>query len=61
MITDEESREAVMVAAGGIKLMMEAKLSARPSVCGIRRHGGNSRSHEVGVRVDSGNFLAAKV
>uniref|UniRef100_A0A1D1YUY8 amino-acid N-acetyltransferase n=1 Tax=Anthurium amnicola TaxID=1678845 RepID=A0A1D1YUY8_9ARAE len=59
-ITDPDSLEAAMEAAGGIRLTIEAKLSPGPPMLNLRRHGDNSRWHELSVCVASGNFLAAK-
>ncbi|XP_020548053.1 probable amino-acid acetyltransferase NAGS1, chloroplastic [Sesamum indicum] len=58
-ITDSESLTAAMHATGKIRIMIESKLSPRPSLSGIRRHGDTLRWYDA-VSVASGNFLAAK-
>ncbi|CAH9138531.1 unnamed protein product [Cuscuta epithymum] len=58
-ITDTDSLEAAMDAAARIRILLEAKLSPGPPLSLIRRHGDSNRWHD-GVRVTSGNFLAAK-
>ncbi|XP_078435369.1 putative amino-acid acetyltransferase NAGS2, chloroplastic [Wolffia australiana] len=59
-VTDCHSLEAAMEASGRIRLTLEAKLSPGPPMLNLRRHGDNSRWHELGVCVSSGNFLSAK-
>ncbi|KAM2554333.1 hypothetical protein TB2_018462 [Malus domestica] len=59
-VTDSDSLDAAKQVAGAISKTIEAKLSPGPSMCNIPRHGDKSRLHEVGVSVESGNFLAAK-
>ncbi|XP_066390109.1 probable amino-acid acetyltransferase NAGS2, chloroplastic isoform X1 [Miscanthus floridulus] len=59
-ITDSDSLDAAMEAAGRIRLTIEAKLSPGPPMLNLRRHGVNGRWHEISDNVASGNFLGAK-
>ncbi|KAI0493177.1 hypothetical protein KFK09_027453 [Dendrobium nobile] len=59
-VTDGDSLEAAMEAAGMIQVKLEAKLSPGPPILNLRRHGGINRWHEVGSFVASGNVVAAK-
>ncbi|KAL6856201.1 hypothetical protein ACP4OV_019003 [Aristida adscensionis] len=59
-VTDSDSLEAAMEAAGRIRLTIEAKLSPGPPMLNLRRHGVNGRWHGLVDNVASGNFLGAK-
>ncbi|KAL9158305.1 hypothetical protein ABFS82_08G059100 [Erythranthe guttata] len=58
-ITDSDSLSAAMDVWGRIRTIIEMKLSPRPSLSGVRRHGDKDHWYN-GVSVASGNFLAAK-
>lgn len=60
-VTDSDSLEAAMEAAGRIRLTIEAKLSPGPPMLNLRRHGVIGRWHGLVDNVASGNFLGAKV
>lgn len=60
-ITDKESRDAAMDAAGRIRLTIEAKLSPGPPMLNLRRHGVIGRWHGLVDNIASGNFVGAKV
>ncbi|XP_039832423.1 probable amino-acid acetyltransferase NAGS2, chloroplastic isoform X2 [Panicum virgatum] len=60
-ITDSDSLEAAMEAAGRIRLTIEAKLSPGPPMLNLRRHGVIGRWHGLVDNIASGNFLGAKV
>ena len=60
-VTDSDSLEAAMEAAGRIRLTIEAKLSPGPPMLNLRRHGVIGHSHGLVDNVASGNFLGAKV
>ncbi|WVZ66512.1 hypothetical protein U9M48_015721 [Paspalum notatum var. saurae] len=59
-ITDSDSLEAAMEAAGRIRLTIEAKLSPGPPMLNLRRHGVIGRWHGLVDNIASGNFLGAK-
>ncbi|XP_062188980.1 probable amino-acid acetyltransferase NAGS2, chloroplastic [Phragmites australis] len=59
-VTDSDSLEAAMEAAGRIRLTIEAKLSPGPPMLDLRRHGVIGRWHGLVDNVASGNFLGAK-
>ncbi|PUZ72700.1 hypothetical protein GQ55_2G415700 [Panicum hallii var. hallii] len=59
-ITDSDSLEAAMEAAGRIRLTIEAKLSPGPPMLNLHRHGVIGRWHGLVDNVASGNFLGAK-
>uniref|UniRef100_A0ACD5YXB8 Uncharacterized protein n=1 Tax=Avena sativa TaxID=4498 RepID=A0ACD5YXB8_AVESA len=59
-VTDSDSLEAAMEAAGRIRLTIEAKLSPGPPMLNLRRHGVIGHSHGLVDNVASGNFLGAK-
>lgn len=60
-VTDSDSLEAAMEAAGRIRLTIEAKLSPGPPMLNLRRHGVIGHWHGLVDNVASGNFLGAKV
>ncbi|XP_062187435.1 probable amino-acid acetyltransferase NAGS2, chloroplastic [Phragmites australis] len=59
-VTDSDSLESAMEAAGRIRLTIEAKLSPGPPMLNLRRHGVIGRWHGLVDNVASGNFLGAK-
>ncbi|TVU03951.1 hypothetical protein EJB05_50507 [Eragrostis curvula] len=59
-VTDSDSLEAAMEAAGRIRLTIEAKLSPGPPMLNLCRHGVIGRWHGLVDNVASGNFLGAK-
>ncbi|KAL6656871.1 hypothetical protein ACP70R_004651 [Stipagrostis hirtigluma subsp. patula] len=59
-VTDSDSLDAAMEAAGRIRLTIEAKLSPGPPMLNLRRHGDTGRWHGLVDNVASGNFLGAK-